>query len=503
MKIRAVSILMFIAVFLPCIALARPSAIVLDIEDNGLPVCHWSRELIYLYAAYERYYSSGRNSILADTPLLSVPNDPYYDSYGSWGQSYADMWGLKKINIEDAWNLSTGKGVTVAILDTGIDVHSEIASQLWSNAGEFGGSPGVDDDGNGYVDDFFGWDFYYGDSTPSDEHGHGTHVSGIVGAKGNNNEGIIGVAYEAKVMAVKVFSDEGGYNVTELANGIRYAVDMGAMVLNCSFAVPYNSVILSAFQYAFEKGCIIVAAAGNDYGTISEYPAKSDYAITVGAIKENNARSAFSNYGNQLDVVAPGEDILSLRAAGTNASGSSSYLVPQGDPDAEYLRMSGTSMAAPFVSGLIALMISQDSSVTFDDIIRRLKFSCYDLGSLSWDKYYGWGRIDAFEALSHDWYDSGAIKTWWLMEPDEYNVNRYDYYESGKTKSEWHDSPDLDIIYTFDWDYQNGSYVKRDVSYDYDGDGEADLIYSQVYKNGFRYDTHHADDWYIISETNV
>ena len=409
-------------------------------EEQDESPCRWSTDLLHRYV--QLYDQTGATSVIASV------TDPYYNSSNSWGQGYDDMWGLKRINAENAWKLSTGEGALVAILDTGIDYnHTDLDGNIWTNTAELNGTTGVDDDGNGHIDDIRGWDFYVSDNDPIDYNGHGTHVAGIIGAEGDNNVGVIGVAYNCKLLPIRILNSYGGMDSAQsIASAIRYAANMGAKILNCSFALPYYDVVVSAFQYAFNKGCIIVAAAGNDYSTISGYPAILDYAITVGSINVSNSRSSFSNYGSQLDVVAPGEDILSLRAYGTNTTGDSSKLVPSDSFDSQYLRDSGTSMATPFVSGLAALMFSQNPDLTFAEFSRRLKFSSYDLGTTGRDNYYGWGRIDAFAALSHDWYDSGAIRTSWLTLPDPDNVIRYDYFESGDIQSRWLDSPDADNV---------------------------------------------------------
>ena len=433
-------------------------------EDDGKnSIFLWSSSLLRKAANnYHLNNKSFKPRRSPSAPVISTVNDPYRSSYGTWGQSYDDMWGLNKLNIEDAWKLSTGSGAIIAVLDTGVDYnHTDINDNIWTNAAELNGLPGVDDDGNGYIDDIRGWDFNNSDNNPIDDHGHGTHVAGIIVAEGNNGQGIVGVAYNSKAMSLKVFNSSGGMTTPDrIAAGIRYAVDMGARILSCSFGMPLYQAVIDAFKYAYDKGAIIIAAAGNDYSTITQYPAKLDYVVTVGSIGTGNTRSSFSNYGSPLDIVAPGEDILSLRAAGTNAAGSASYFAPPNDPNAQYLRLSGTSMATPFVSGLAALMYSQDPDLSFAELIRRLKFSSIDLGTSGWDQYYGWGKIDAFAALSHDWYDSGVIKTSWLTAPDAYNVIRYDYYETGETMSKRFASPDANNIIQYGY-FKSGAIQSK------------------------------------------
>lgn len=428
---------------------AQSSKIILNDEDT---IFHWSREDMLLSAYYAELRDSASFGAVA---LQSVPavNDPYYSSYGSWGQLYDDMWGIKRINIENAWKLSTGAGVVIAVIDTGVDyTHPDIDANMWINNAELIGSTGVDDDGNGYKDDIKGMDFYNKDIYPIDDHGHGSHVAGIIAAEGNNSTGIIGVAYKAKIMPVKLFSSQGSWIESDIPKAIRYAADTGAKVINCSFCFAYNFDMVSAFQYAFNKGCIIVASSGNDNNYIGTYPATLDYVITVGSMNVDNTRSWFSNYGSDLDVIAPGVDILSL------------WKTSYGSPT--YARDTGTSMAAPFVSGVVALLLAQDPTLTTEGVLRRLKFSSQDLGSTGWDQYYGWGLIDAYAALSHDWYASGAVKTWWLTSADPDGAIRYDYYESGVIMMKWMYLPD-------------GAYGVSRLEYDVLGQ-----LVKKVYSNG-------------------
>src|SRR5712691_6534289 len=171
-----------------------------------------------------------------------VPNDPYFSSTGTWGQAYADLYGLKKIGADVAWDSAAGEGVTVAVVDTGVDyTHADLADNIWTNAGEIPGN-GIDDDGNGYVDDVRGWDFVGAsynapapDADPGDGHGHGTHVAGTIAAEGNNGVGVIGVAWKARVMAVKGLDNGGSGLYSQLASAIVYAADNGADVINASW----------------------------------------------------------------------------------------------------------------------------------------------------------------------------------------------------------------------------------------------------------------------------
>jgi len=393
----------------------NPSNIFKDFIANegvGAPQNYFWEEDDYLKVRKIFWMRRVSRSALKISPC-TVPDDAFYGTHNFF-DGYSDMWGWSMINMEDAWELSTGEGVIVAVLDSGIDTsHSDINSNIWRNNAEIYGSFGVDDDGNGYIDDTSGWDFCDLDNVVDDTFGHGTMVAGVVGAEYNNGDGIIGVAYDSKIMSVKIFDEEGATG-RGVSDGIRYAVDMGAKVLNCSFVNQYNAEVISAFQYAIDNGCIIVCGSGNDGALVSAYPAIMDNTITVGSVDPDGFMSDFSNYGEHLDVVAPGKNILTL--------GSLDVKPYRG----AYVVADGTSLSTPYVAGLAALMISQDPAISFDGILRRLKYSSIDLGDSGRDDLYGYGRIDAFKALSNDWYDLGVIKTWWLADPDETGAIRYD-----------------------------------------------------------------------------
>ncbi|MFA5144191.1 MAG: S8 family serine peptidase [Candidatus Omnitrophota bacterium] len=328
-----------------------------------------------------------------------VPNDLYYLSRGSWGQSYDDLWGLKKMQCEAAWDISQGEGAVAAVIDTGVDYnHPDLAANIWINKAELNGAAGVDDDGNGYVDDIRGWDFAYNDNDPLDNYGHGTHCAGTIAAVGNNNVGIIGVAPKAKVMALKGLDDNGDGYDTSLADCIYYAANNGAGIISASWGGPDPSQILTdAFHYADSKGCVCVVAAGNDNADASTFiPAGIDTVMAVAATDVNDKKASFSNWGSKIDVSAPGIDILSLRAAGTDMYGGGIYFVPRGDSNAGYFRCKGTSMACPHVAGLAALILSKHPEFTNNVIRRTIQVSADDLGIPE----LGYGRINAHAAMN-------------------------------------------------------------------------------------------------------
>jgi len=354
--------------------------------------------------------------------LQMIPNDPYYSSSGSWGQDYADMWGAHAVNLEDAWDVTQGAGILVALIDTGIDYNhvdwyfdENNNGQLdpgepyniWVNPGEDLNGNGVidpdevnglDDDENGFADDFYGWDFGEYDSDPMDVYGHGTYCAGIIAAVGNNEIGIIGVAPQAKVMAVKCFDDGGTATADQLAEGTAYAADNGAHVLSNSWVIGQNQTTADAVAYARSQGCVVVAAAGNYAVNAALYlPAGSPGVVTAGAVDPDLQYGASSNYGSVVDVCAPGVDILSLRAAGTDIYGDGNHFVPPGDPSAEYYRLDGTSASCAFTAGVSALLLAVDSSLSDTQVRRVLTESTAPVSSP--DYYIGTGLIDATAAL--------------------------------------------------------------------------------------------------------
>lgn len=305
--------------------------------------------------------------------IQGVPNDP----------SFPSLWGMAKIQATTAWDLAQGNGVVVAVVDTGVDhTHPDLAANIWSNMDEISGN-GIDDDGNGYVDDVRGWNFVSNTNTPLDGHSHGTHVSGTIAAVGNNNVGVIGVAPLAKIMAVKGLGDDGSGYDSDLAQGIVYAADNGADIINMSWGGTGDSpVIEEAIQYAHSVGVILVAAAGNSAIDASQFlPAKYASVITVSAFNSADVMASFSNFGTKIDVAAPGVSILST--------------VPGG----YYSSFNGTSMASPHVAGLAALLLSQRPALTNEQVRQSLRQTADDVGAAGFDTQSGYGRINARKAL--------------------------------------------------------------------------------------------------------
>jgi subtilisin family serine protease len=329
-----------------------------------------------------------------------IPNDPYFSSTGSWGQSYADEYALHYIQCSNAWDTAIGQGIVVAVVDTGIDYnHPDIAGNIWMNTNEIPGN-GIDDDGNGYIDDVRGWDFVgtsyqspVPDNDPMDPNGHGTHVAGIIAATGNNSLGIIGVSWGVQVMAVRGLDNNGIGTDAELASAVTYAANNGADVINNSYGGKgFSQVLLDAVNYAHGLGAVLVASAGNDSARDEGYfPASYPNVITVAASSAHDGRTPYSNWGTKIDVAAPGDDILSLRAAGTS---------PGSIVGTNYMRLSGTSMAAPHVAGLAALILSEQPGLSSEQVRQIIRVSAQDLLPPGVDIYTGWGRINAAAALA-------------------------------------------------------------------------------------------------------
>jgi subtilisin family serine protease len=261
-------------------------------------------------------------------------------------------WGADLVKAPEAWAKGyTGKGVVVAVLDTGVDYnHEDLRNNIWTNTKEIAGN-GVDDDGNGYVDDVRGWNFSDNNNNTLDQNGHGTHVSGTITAQ-RNNYGVTGIAYDAKIMPVKVLNDAGSGSYNGIANGIYYAVNNGANVINLSLGGSFsNRTLQNAVEYANSKGVVVVMAAGNDGSSRPGFPARyaNNTGIAVGAVDRNNNLADFSNRAgtNQLAyVTAPGVDVYSTV------------------PNNQYASFSGTSMATPHVAGVVALMLSANPNLT-------------------------------------------------------------------------------------------------------------------------------------------
>ncbi|MHC4645462.1 MAG: S8 family serine peptidase [Planctomycetota bacterium] len=266
------------------------------------------------------------------------------------------------IDAPRAWDKSTGvSDIIVAVIDSGVDyAHRDLVNNIWVNQEEADGAAGVDDDGNGYIDDVYGYDFAYKDADPNDDHGHGTHCAGIIAAEGNNGLDIAGLCWNARIMAVKFITVDGTATVADAVEAVHYAVDNGADVTSNSWGGFGDANSLrEAFDYAYSQGLVMVAAAGNENSDEILSPAGYETAISVAATDSDDERAPFSSYGDWVDIAAPGVDILSLRASGTSMA--SVY-----DPFTTI--SSGTSMACPHVAGACAMLLSIDDEISADEL---------------------------------------------------------------------------------------------------------------------------------------
>ncbi len=330
-------------------------------------------------------------------------NDVLYIRYGKPGED---------VNMAPIYDDPPADSVPVlvGVIDTGIDyLHPDMTDNIYINPREIAGN-GVDDDHNGFVDDYRGWDFsgdtisldVVGDNDATDSVGHGTHVAGLVAAV-QNNIGISGYPGRISVLPVKIFPNA---YLSVSITAILYAVDMGAKVLNMSWGFPYDSDILQqTLAYAADRGCLPVAAAGNFGSSMRTYPASFPEAFAVGGTNADGFMTFFSTYGPFLDIVAPARDILSLRAAGTDMYAPDEAGV-RIIADRYYLA-DGTSMAAPIVSGAAAMLWSFQPGLTADGIRNVLRQSADDLvdpwddGQYlpGFDSLSGWGRLNVGRAL--------------------------------------------------------------------------------------------------------
>jgi subtilisin family serine protease len=300
------------------------------------------------------------------------------------------QWGLNIIHAYGAWDITMGNhSVVVAVLDTGIDwTHPDLAGNMWSDTNGYHGFNFIsdnrlpmDDNVNSY-DDNGVWE-------PGTYTYHGTHVAGVVGAVANNNQGIAGMA-QVQLMAVKVMNDSGEGTDAYVASGIRWAVDPnsdgdtsdGADIITMSLGVDGMSTTLgNAVNFASSHGVVLVAATGNSGSSVVSYPAAYPKVIGVGAVDSSSVPAGFSNYGNGLDVMAPGTNIYSTMTGGA------------------YQYLSGTSTAAPFVAGIAALMLTVNPALTPKDVGDTINTTSTDIRSPGWDDYSGWGVVDAFRSV--------------------------------------------------------------------------------------------------------
>ncbi len=297
---------------------------------------------------------------------FAAPDDPYFPS---------NLWGIVNINAPTAWDATTGNHDTIiAIIDSGIDYdHPDLQANIWRNLAELNGAVGIDDDGNGYIDDIYGWDWCNADNDPKDDYWHGTHVAGSVGAVGDNGVGTVGVNWHVRLMSLKFMCSNGKGFVSDAIAALDYAIDKNVRVSNNSWgwSGDWSNAMANALSNAQAAGHLFIAAAGNDSRnneTTPYYPSSFPHenVISVASIDIADALSTFSNWGaTSVDLGAPGTDILSTY------------------PNNTYATANGTSMAAPHVSGAAGLIISSHPTWTLIQVKDRLLNNVRSIPSLS------------------------------------------------------------------------------------------------------------------------
>ena len=321
--------------------LAKLDAFILDVPDNN-----FDERLVELGNI------SGVGYVEPDYPvqaLDTIPNDP----------SFPAQYGLTAIRAPQGWDVSTGSpAVTIAILDSGVDMsHPEMVGKVVQ-----------------------GYDFVNNDNNPQDDYGHGTHVAGIAAARSNNGLGIAGVSWGAQIMPVKVLNSFGQGSFSNVAAGIIWATDHSAQIINMSLGGSnYSQILQDAVDYAARRNVLLVASSGNTNSNFVLYPARLPQVIAVAATNANNQHASFSNYGAEIDIAAPGDNILSLWLGGG------------------YSTFSGTSMATAYVSGLAAVLLGYDNNAR--TVRQHLEATALDISPPGWDMYTGAGLIQMDAAI--------------------------------------------------------------------------------------------------------
>ncbi|MBT3982162.1 MAG: S8 family serine peptidase [Bacteriovoracaceae bacterium] len=392
-----------------------------DTETSGLVL----KSKIKRWGVQKSQFLSGKNLIVnlkipknresktlelirKDPSILLVEPNYIYRSFTAADPAYRNMWGLKNtgrntgswfggtkgmdINAEKAWTLSKGSdNVVIAIIDTGLDYkHPDLARNVWVNSAEASGTAGVDDDGNGLIDDIHGYDFINDDGDPDDDQGHGTHCAGVIGAIHDNGIGGKGVMDRVKIMPLKFLSSAGFGTLEAAIKAVDYATKMGATLTSNSWGGGEKSDLLfESIKRAQAADILFIAASGNaknDNDKWGTFPAsyKLDNIITVAAYDGYGKRAGFSNYGKtSVHVSAPGVKILSTFKGG------------------RYKKLSGTSMATPHVSGAIGLLLSLYPHLTAAQVKKRVIATSKEVVKLK-DVSESGGRMDAYRLLTDD-----------------------------------------------------------------------------------------------------
>ncbi len=365
------------------------------IQTDALNIYHFTFEKELDFNAIQEGLK-GSSEIIYTQPnylneMLSItPNDEYYYK----------QWGLPAIKANNAWEVEKGnEQIIIAIIDSGIEYdHPDLEQNIWINHNEIPDNL-IDDDHNGYVDDWMGWDFTETsivdamgdfrerDNDPLDDLGHGTHIAGIIAAQTNNHTGVSGTTWFTKCMNLRAGfrTTLGGYlEDDDVSAAIVYAAQNGAQIISISWGDAIMApIIKDACDYAYDLGVTIIASAGNEGGVGLLYPAALENVLSVTAVDEDLKICSFSSYGEGIDLSGPGLSIFST------------YL------DGDYKEESGTSMAAPFVAGCAGLLLAQNPLLLNDEVYNLLRLSCDDLGSDGYDYVYGYGIINAEKLMQN------------------------------------------------------------------------------------------------------
>ncbi|WP_339235991.1 S8 family peptidase [Paenibacillus sp. FSL R5-0517] len=313
----------------------------------------------------EPHYMYLTNDTVTEQTDVTIPNDILFSDY---------QWNLPAIETNRGWNITRGnKDVIVAVVDTGVDMnHPDLKGKLLE-----------------------GYNVVEPGSKPMDDVGHGTHVAGIIGAIVNNNEGVAGMSWYNKVLPVKVLDNSGSGTTYAVAEGIIWAADHGAKVINMSLGNYADAQFLhDAVKYAFDRDIVLIAATGNDNTERPGYPAAYPEVFAVSATDPDMSKASYSNYGDYVDVMAPGSSI------------ASTY------PNNQYAALSGTSMASPHVAALAGLIRSLNPDLTNTEVMDLMRQSVIDLGDPGHDKYFGYGQIDVYKALQAASGNSAPLQFW-------------------------------------------------------------------------------------------